>query len=180
MKMPAIINRWIKRCERAVGVIPVFAGIFAFAAFGMCGKWKTATFAGIAAFAVVGLADVFHINRKAALVERRKQTYKADLFLADCMAHPTWKIKIFKEFSHGNAVFNTIGFEQAPVALCISEPLCPTCGNKLVERISIFFPGLIFIKWVCNCGYKHRPKKTLAEVQQEAARLGSVPVPEKQ
>ncbi len=176
MAFPKFINRWIKKCEGRVGIIPIFAGLIAFAFTMFWHLYFFAPFAAVGVFAIVGLADIFHVNRKTQLVERRKPSYKADFYLSISDAHPLWQIKVLKEFSHGQARFKVMGFEQKPIPFGISEPLCPRCGLKIIERITVFFPGIIRIKWLCNCGFEKSSNQTLAEVKREAARIGNIPV----
>jgi hypothetical protein len=177
MAFPNFISRWIHRCEKQVGLITLFVGLTAFALTALIWNPYRATFAAIGAFAIIGSAERFHINRKSELLQRCHSSYEADLMLAVAKKHPLWKPKLFKEFLHGQARFNVGGFEQAPIPFMISEPLCPRCSNKLIERITVFFPGIIRIKWLCNCGFKTKSNKTLAEIQNEAAKIGNLPDP---
>lgn len=175
MAFPEFINRWIKKCEGHVGIIPLFAGLIAFT-FTIFLDWRFAPVAAVGVFAIVGLVDMFHVKQKIQLVERRKPSYNANFYLDICEANPPWKPKVLKEFSHCQARFKVMGFDQKPIPFGISEPLCPRCDLKLIERISIFYPGIIRIKWLCNCGFETTTNQTLAETKREAARMGNIPV----
>lgn len=175
MAFPKFINRWIKKCEGRVGIIPIFAGLIAFFVT-MLWHWYFAPVTAVGAFAIMGLADIFHVNRKAQLVERRMLSCTATFYLEICDANPQWKPKVLKEFSHGQARFKVMGFDQKPIPFGISEPLCPRCDLKLIERITVFYPGIIRINWVCNCGFEKTTNQTLAETKREAARIGNVPI----
>jgi len=176
--IPNIISRWIEWAERHVGTYARFVALATYAVCGFLWNWYDAILAAIGAFAIVGAGERFHMERKASLIKRCRPTNKPDFFLQLCDRNRSWKIKILKELTHEKAGFKVLGFEQKPVPFGISEPLCTECGNKLVERASVFFPGIVRIMWVCNCGYKCTSKRTLYEVKDEAARFGGLFVQE--
>jgi hypothetical protein len=112
------------------------------------------------------------------LQKRCHPSNKANFFLDMLASDRTLKPKVLEKFTHGQACFKVLGFEQKPFSFGISEPLCPRCGKKLIERPAVLFPGIIRIKWVCHCGFLYRSKQTLSEVKNEAVRIGGLAIEE--
>ncbi len=169
------IARWLARAEGGVGLYPILAGLGCLGLGAVFLDPIRGFWIALAGFAAAGALDVRHARAKASLDQRRLAGDKSRLFRLIQDKFPKWQPKVIKEFAHGGLRFRAVGFEEHPVAIAVSSPLCPRCGHNLAERADVRFPGRASIRFYCACGFETASALTLAELWSEAERLCNAP-----
>ena len=170
-----IIDRWLKRAEQVVTIYTILAGISGFG-IGACFFGPLRGFyLALGTFGAVGALDVFHGHARTQLDKRRRSRDQGShYFMAISEKNPRWKPKVIKEFTHDGLFFRTIGFNEFPVPITCTLPLCPACSSQLTERAKVSFPGRPRIQLYCECGFSRPSNQTLCELQHEAKHIGNV------
>lgn len=169
------ISRWIERAEKSVGVITLLLSIAGFAIGNLVSGPVVGAAVALLMFGVLGALEVVHVKANAELQRRATHVKQQSLFWPITKKYPAWKPKLIQEFKHAGFHFNSFGFEQMPMALEVSKPLCPACKGRLIERIKVKFPARTRIEFVCGCGLVTRSDFTEAELVREASKLASLP-----
>ena len=169
-------KRALERAERAVGVITILSTLGVFGLVAAFSNTYFASWIAIGYFGLAGACEVFHVQRKAELQARIQVADNANALLRQIgSAQKFGKPVLLKQFNYGGFSFNGFGLEQLPVAIGISQPLCPNCRHVLVESPLVRFPGLIRIKFSCLCGFQKRSPRTKNELMAEAAQTMNGP-----
>lgn len=173
MKLWEPVQLLLHRALLTVGALPTLLSLVG---AGVLLAWQLGQVAWLllSLFGVLASAEAFHRQQKAHLVQRRQAQGEPLLWqLAD--AQPHWQPKVLQEFEHGGLRFRAAGFDQLPVALAVTPPLCPRCAGHLTERRELRRPGLARIRHFCGCGFTQASKYTLGELQHEARQMAGCP-----
>jgi len=134
------VNRSLARAAGTVGVITglLTIGVWGFGAFafGMTGGLWLA----LGTFGVAGALEVAFRQTHAAVRERGVRPKVDETLFCILDIHPHWHVKVLQEFEHRGIFFCTWGFQEAPIPIAISPPLCPVCKKKLLCDPVVLFP----------------------------------------
>jgi len=169
------IEATVDRAARATGVLTALSalGVFGFASAIIDPKFGF--YLAIGSFGVFGAIEVFHRQSKEEL-QRRSAPSRANKLFEDMLSNkPKWQGKMIESFEYEGVLFNVLGFDQLPIPLGLSRPLCPQCNKPIIEKKSVKFPGRVQIDLECTCGYEKRLKHTISEITERAADRANLP-----
>jgi hypothetical protein len=172
----AFLDRWLRRAEKAVGVVTILLSIAAFGFGLLFGDPLRAVTCALVTFGIVGSIEVVHLQARARLAERLvEREDHNELFSEIREAHADWKPLMIKEFEHCGFIFRAVGFEKLPLPITVTPPLCPKCKGSLVQRARVTFPGRTRIEFRCTCGFCQSSILTRPELIHEAEQLANTP-----
>lgn len=170
------IAKAFARASRSVGVITI---LLSFAAFGIAGLFvdaMRAVFFALASFGVIGSLEIFHVNAKAKLKDRRTSNRKVNALMEFFLrGHLGGNPEIAEEINYSGLSFNVLRMDQIPMSIGVSKPLCPTCKRTLVEIDNVRFPGRTHIAFECQCGFSKRSDETSEELMRRIADMANIP-----
>lgn len=143
--------------ERAIGAAGVKTGLLTLGVFGLAAALFPIRTAGALAVAVLGFAGALEVARREAEthIEQSRQFTHPPTFFAALDCHPRWRAQVLDQFEYGGLRFNTIGFEEMPIPLAVSEPLCPACQRQVHFITVLRFPVRPETRAVCPwCGWR--------------------------
>jgi hypothetical protein len=176
--MTSILEAISDALGRAFGAVGAIVLLLALAAGGLAGFFfgtMGGVYAAAVALGVAGALQVFHRYRCAELKKRRQRLDMESVFHSAMLDGDPSFPKVVEEFNHEGFVFRTLTVEEREVPLTVSVPLCPWCGERLLDRAEVSFPGRVRLWFECTCGWRRESAFTEPELRAQAARLGGVP-----
>ncbi|MCE7520356.1 hypothetical protein LZG37_19645 [Halomonas titanicae] len=170
----SVLNRMMDQ----TGAITLFIAASAAGAGGIVGGSSVAIWSALAAFGLVGALEIYNRQKEAQAIQlrqSRRREIDGDRLFRVADTNPSWRPKQLHEITHGGLKWNAVGFQELPVPLAVTGPLCPRCSHKLAETIEVSFPGRLTINVFCMCGFKTRLNKPVDALHEEVSQMVGTP-----